>query len=262
MHTLSIEHGLRALRQFLSREWRLALPVALAFLAVPPFVLALILAPLMPQMPSTIDGVRSLSLALPGWVTPLMLAGGLITIVGAMALQALVLLPRISVGEAIVTGLRRLPAFVGMALAVFAALFAVLILLGLVVGPRGAGGSLLVLITFVGLIAAGLCIALVMPLIVDKGLGPITALRTALSFYGGQVPRLIGGLALFSAGAWVVAMAIQVALGSVLLLVGRLLGQPELGQTLVGLLGAIVSAVEWGAFYLLVACFYVQRARG
>jgi hypothetical protein len=179
-----------------------------------------------------------------------------------MALQALVLLPRISVGEAIVTGLRRLPAFVGMALAVFAALFAMLILLGLVLGPRGAGGSLLVLVTFVGLIVAGLCIALVMPLIVDKGLGPITALRTGLSFYGGQLPRLIGGLLLFSAGAWVVAMAIQVALGSVLLLVGRLLGQPELGQTLVGLLGAIVSAVEWGAFYLLVACFYAQRARG
>jgi hypothetical protein len=48
----------------------------------------------------------------------------------------------------------------------------------------------------------------------------------------------------------------------VLLLLARLFGQLELGQTLVALLGALVSSLEWGAFYLLVACFYRQRARG
>jgi hypothetical protein len=262
VHKISIEQGLRALQRFLLAEWRLALPLALSFLALPPFVLGLLIAPLMPQMPSTIDGVRALSLSMPGWVTPVMLLGGIVTIIGALSLQALLLLPRISVGEAIVTALQRLPAWLGASLIVFAILFAVLILVGFLFGSLPGGASILVLTTFLGMIVAGVYMVLVMPLIIDRRTGPIAALRQGFAFYGGQLPRLIGGLILFLAGAGIVAMAVQVALGSVLLLAGRLLGQPELGQILVALLSAVVSSVEWGAFYLLVACFYVQRTRG
>ncbi|QJU56556.1 hypothetical protein HL653_01045 [Sphingomonas sp. AP4-R1] len=262
MHKISIEQGLRALQHFLAAEWRLALPVALAFLALPPFGLGLVLAPLMKQMPSTIEGIRALSLSLPGWVTPVMALGGIVTIVGAMTLQALLLLPRISVGEAILAALRHLPAWIGACLIVFAAMFAFLITVGFLVGAGPGGASILVLATFFGMTLAGLYLVLIMPLIVERGMGPLVALRYGFSFYGAQLPRLISGLILFLAGAWILAMAIQVALGSVFLLLGRMIGQPDLGQILVGLLGAIVSSVEWGAFYLLVACFYAQRARG
>jgi hypothetical protein len=261
VHKISIEQGLRALQRFLMAEWRLGLPLALAFLALPPFALGLLIAPLMPDMPSTIDGVRALSLSMPGWVTPVMLLGGLVTIIGALALQALLLLPRISVSEAIMTALRCLPAWIGACLIVFAILFAVLIAVGFLLGAAPGGASILVLTTFFGMIVAGLYLVLIMPLIIEKKASPLAALRQGITLYGNQLPRLIGGLILFLAGAWIIAMAVQVALGSVLLLAGRLLGQPELGQVLVALLGALVSAVEWGAFYLLVACFYGQRAR-
>jgi len=262
VHKISIEQGLRALQGFILAEWRLALPVALAFLALPPFVLGLIVAPMMRAVPATFEGMRALGLAMPGWVMPLMLLGGLVTIIGAMALQALVLLPRISVGEAILTALKRLPAWLGALVIVFGALFVLLIVLGLLLGAMAGGASLLVIVTFFGMVLAGLCVVLVMPIVIDRQFGPIAALRAALAFYGRQLPRLVSGLILFLAGAWVVAMAIQVALGSVLLLLARLSGQIELGQTLVALLGALVSSLEWGAFYLLVACFYRQRARG
>lgn len=262
MHKISIEQGLRALQRFLTAEWRLALPVALAFLALPPFALGLIIAPLMPRMPSTIEEVRALSLAMPDWVTPVMLACAIVTIVGALTLQALALLPRISVGEAIVMALRRLPLWIGASLIVFFLMFVLLIAIGFLFSAVPGGASILVIATFVCMVAAGLYMILLMPLIVDRASGPITALREGFAFYGGQLPRLIAGLVLFLCGAWIVAMAIQVALGSVLLLIGRISGQPDLGQILVALLGAIVSALEWGAFYLLVACFYVQRTRG
>jgi hypothetical protein len=189
----------------------------------------------------------------------LMLAAGLVTVIGAMALQALVLLPRISVGEAIAVSLRRMPAWIGAAAILFGGLFAVLIIVGIIVGSLAAGAGVLVAATLVGMIVAGISMVLIMPLIIDNGYGPLAALRQGLVFYRGQIARLIGGLFLFLAGSWVLAMAINVALGSVILIVCRLLGQPELGNTLVALLGAFVSALEWGAFYLLVACFYLQR---
>lgn len=261
MQKISIEQGLRALQQFAAAEWRLALPVALAFLALPPLVLGLVVSPLMREVPATMEGMRQLGLAMPGWVMPAMLLGGLVTIIGAMALQALVLVPRISVGEAILIGLRRVPAWIGASLIVFGVLFAALIVIGLLIGMMRAGATLLVFVTFLGMVVGGLYMILVMPLIVDKAIGPIAALRQTFRVYRGQIVRELAGLALFLAGAWVLAMAIQVALGSVLLLLARLFGQPELGQTFVTLLGALVSAVEWGAFYLLVACFYRQRAR-
>jgi hypothetical protein len=206
--------------------------------------------------------VRTLSLSMPPWVTPVMLACGLVTVIGALSLQALALLPRISVGEAIVTALKRLPAWIGASFIVFFLMFLLLIGVGFLSSTVPGGASITVLATFVCMVVAGLYMILLMPLIVERASGPVAALREGLAFYGGQLPRLIGGLVLFLFGAWIVAMAIQVALGSVLLLIGRMAGQPELGQILVALLGAIVSAVEWGAFYLLVACFYAQRARG
>jgi hypothetical protein len=270
VHKISIEQGLRALQRFLMAEWRLALPVALAFLALPPFALGLIVASQI-QIPAlsgdqvSQDAARQAMLvaimAMPVWVMPVMLLGGIVMIIGALALQALLLLPRISVGEAIVTALQRLPAWIGASLIVFSILFALLILLGFVVGALPGGASILVVMTSIGFVVSGLYLMLIMPLIIEKRAGPIAALRQGVPFYGNQLPRLIGGMTLFLAGAWIIAMAVQVALGSMLLLAGRLLGQPDLGQDLVALLGALVSAMEWGAFYLLVGCFYLQRAR-
>jgi len=259
VHNISIEQGLSALQRFVAREWQLALPLALAFLALPPLIVGLIVQPMLRGVTPTITAMRALGLTMPAWVTPLMFAAGLVTIIGAMALQALVLLPRISVAEAIVTALRRSPAWLGAAVILFGALFAVLIVVGILVSTLPSGASLLVIATLIGMIVAGICMIAIMPLIVDKGFGPVAALREGFAFYRGQIVRLIGGLFVFLAGAWVLGMAINVALGSVVLLVARLLGQPELGNTLVALLGALLSAVEWGTFYLLVACFYLQR---
>ncbi|MDO6415730.1 hypothetical protein Q4F19_15170 [Sphingomonas sp. BIUV-7] len=259
MQTISIEQGLRALQRFVLAEWRLALPVALAFLALPPFIVGLIVAPLLRDVPATMSAMRALGQSMPAWVTPLMLAAVLIAVVGALALMALMLLPRISVGEAIATAVRRLPAWIGASLIAFAILFAVLIVIGLLVGSLQSGPWLLIVATLVGMVLTGLYLVLIMPLLIDKALGPIAALQQGFFLYRGQLVRLLGGLVMFLVGAWIVATAIQVALGSVLLLIGRMAGQIELAATLVTLLGALVSALEWGAFYLLVACFYRQR---
>lgn len=255
---LSIEQGLRALQGFVIREWRLIMPVALAFFALPTLALTVIVSPLLRDVPQTMEGMRAFGQAMPGWIMPLMAAASLVIVTGAFALIALAVLPRVSVGEAIAAAVRRLPAWIGATLILFAGLFVILILIGLLVGRTGPGQTVIVLATFLGLSFSAVYLALLMPLMIERRLGPWAAIRTGFGFYRDHLVRLFAGLILFLAGAWVVAMAIQVAAGSVLLLAARLLGAAELGQTLVALLGSLVSAAEWGGFYLLVAFLYRQ----
>ena len=258
VQTFSIEQGLRALQRFLVAEWRLALPVALAFLAFPPLILTLVARPFFVTAPATFDGMRTLGAALPGWFVPLLALLALVTAAGALALTALAVLPRISVGEAIVTALRRLPIWIAACMIVAAGTFVLLALIATIAAVIGGGQVAIFTATFVTLIAASLYLVLVMPVLVETPLGPIAVLRRAWTIYHGFLPRLAAGLILFVGVAWVASMAVQVALGSVLLLIGRLAGAAEVGQTLAAVLAALVSAVEWGSFYVFAAMLYRQ----
>lgn len=260
MQTISIEQGLRALQRFLAAEWRLALPVALAFLAFPPLILSLVVQPFFVTAPATLEGMRTLGAALPGWFGPLLAVLALVTATGALALTALAVLPQVSVGEAIVTGIRRLPVWIAACVIVAVGTFILLAIVGTIAALVGGGQVAIFAVTFVALSVASLYLVLVMPVVVDERQGPIAALRGSWRLYHAHLSRLAAGLVLFVAVAWVASMAVQVAAGSVLLLIGRLAGAAQIGQTLATVLAALVSAIEWGAFYLFAAMLYRQAS--
>lgn len=257
---MSVERALRRIQAFAHAEWPLLLPVILAFLAIPRFIV-LLLAPRMDRMPTTLAGLQAFSAALPAWWTPLLLAMLLVGAIGAMVLMALSLIPRISVGEAILLALRRLPAWLGIGLIAGAALFLALLLVSAALLRGGSGGQALsILLAFLGIAAELLLLLLLLPLIVVRPVGPLAAIVEGWRVYRGALLRVGGGLLLFAVGTWVMSLALQVSLGSLLLVAARAAGQPQLGQTLAALLASLVTAFGWSGFYLLLAAFYRQRA--
>lgn len=257
---ISVERALRWLRSFVEREWALLLPVVLAFFGLPRLVV-LLLTPRMDPVPRTLEQLQAFSASLPGWWTPLLIAMLLASAIGAMVLMAMALVPRISVGEAILLALRRLPAWIGIGLIVGAALFLALLVAMTVAVRLGGGGQMLsVTLAFLGILVCSLLLLLLLPLIAVRRLGPLAAIREGWRLFRGALLRILGGLLLFAAGAWVISLALQVSLGSVLLLAARAAGQPQLGQLLAAVVMSVVSAIGWGGFYLLIAAFYRQRA--
>lgn len=259
VRNISVERALRWLQAFSVREWSLLLPVALAFFGVPRLIVIL-LAPRVDRLPQTIEEMQAFSQTLPLWWTPLIFVLLLIGIVGAMALMAMAIVPWITVGQAIILAAKRLIVWLALAAMAFAALFvALLLVMTVALGFGGGGQALSIALAFVGLVANALLLTLTLPLIIHRAIGPIAAVRAAWGLYRGVFLRIAGALILFALTAWIAGLALQVSLGSLLLLVAKLAGQPRIGEVLVALLVSAVTAVGWSGVYLLVAGFYRQR---
>jgi hypothetical protein len=258
VRNISVEAALRWLQRFVTREWVLLMPVGLAFFALPRLIL-LRLTPQVTRWPQTIAEVQAFSLAFPAWWMPLFLATMLAGVVGAMALIALAVIPRITVGEAILIGLRKLPIWVGAGLIVLGAFFVGLLFLMTIAIQLGAGQALSALLTLIYMAPASLLMILIIPVLVDQRVGPWRAIRATWRLYTGALLRIAGALLLFVMVAYVVSLALQISLGSLFLLIGRASGQLPLGEVLAAILVSITGAIEWSGFYLLVAGFYRQR---
>lgn len=258
--SLSIEANLRWVRAFLSDEWRLILPVALAFLALPPLALALALPAQLVAMPQTVADLQAIGATLPAWIGPLLLVSTLATILGALTLMALALVPRISVGEAITTALRRAPSWIGAAVLIGAVAFVALVSIGTALMLAGLGQAIVVTMMVLALLAAGLFLVLLLPLVVDRRLGPIAAIREGWHLYRRDFWRSAGACVLVWLASWVTAFAIRIALGSLILMAGIATDQPETGRALAAVLSSVLAALQWSFFYVLVASLYRSRA--
>ena len=257
---LSIEANLRWVRAFLADEWRLVLPVALAFLALPPLVLALALPVQVVAMPQTLGDLQALGAAMPPWLGPLGIAVTLVSIVGALAIMALALVPRISVGEAILVALRRAPVWIGAALLVLAATIVTLVAVGTALMLAGLQQAMVMTLILLGLIVATLFLILLMPLVVDRRIGPIAAMRQGLPLYRRGFARSAGACALVWSITWITSVAIRVGVGSLLLMGGIAAGQPETARALAAILASVLASLQWSFFYVFVASLYRSRA--
>jgi hypothetical protein len=254
--SLRIEPALRWLQHFLSREWSLALPIALAFLGVPTLAIALTMMHVAPNMPTTLPELYALSRALPGWVSPAFLAMSLVTMVGALALAALAVVPRVSVREALLLALRRFPIWLAIAVVTGVALIFLLGMLATLLALLGIGNAGLLLVVTAVFVISGCFLVLMVPLVIDRADGPIAALRAGWLLYRRSLLKLGGALCLFWLGVWVVAFALQVGLGSLVLVAARAAGQEALGRLLAILVQSFAAAAHWGAFYLFAAALY------
>lgn len=236
---------------FLGREWRLAAPIALAFLALP----ALASQSLRPAAAQSLTDPNQVAAEIVRML-PVLLIG----LFGGLGLTALAANPGGSVAEALRTAARRYgPLLLALGL-VFLVLVATLSLFSLVGTLLGVDLARLVEVARFAALAAVLIAAArllpLLPVMVVERLGPAAALRRSAALTRGHLLRLVGLVMLMtSVGLLLTLIAAQV-IGSLALLLGRATEQPELfraiGMLLLALVGAGVSTVG----YVLVVGVY------
>ncbi|WP_404713444.1 hypothetical protein [Sphingomonas sp. MMS24-J13] len=262
MKRVSVEQAYLWAQQFVAREWRLLLPVTLMFLALPPLLVDL-LVPASAQAPMVpLADLQSGKAQIPmtAWLTGLAVV--LVGCVGQLALVALGLVARISVREAIGLAFARVAVLVATGiLTVFGVMFiAVLAVLLLNLAPTNAAtqqGLLLFLI--IGLMLF-LSIRLMPlgPLIVERPIGPIAAMRRAWDLTSGAFWRVTGALLIYVFGAFIVVAASTSALGAILTLGARAVGQPEVGVVLAQVFFRVCVAVASAGIQIVIVSLYRQ----
>jgi hypothetical protein len=237
-------------RGFIAKEWSLLVPVALAWFAVPTMLLSII----MPQP-------KSLGEPLPNgpwmlWFVPVFL----LSIFGSMTLAAMTLVPAVSVGEALRRALARLPTALGaLGLLIVAMLFLSLVLgllasIAAAIAGWGETGALplATMLLFAGSLVVAVRLAVLWPAVIDGEQGPFVAVRRSLTLTMGKFWRLFGLLLLAVAVTMLLTLATRLAGGSVLLILGDLVGSAALGIGLANALNAIVLS-----FWLMMVAVYV-----
>lgn len=241
-------------RSFIAKELSLLAPVALCCFAVPLLVLSLVMPD--PPAPGTPPP--------PGpwlfWPLPLFI----IEIFGWLTLVSLALVPAISVGEAMRRGLTRLPIALGVLAVLFVAAFiaitTVAIVATLVASLGGSGKnaamSLTVVLMLATLLIAMTRLSVLWPAVVDGHEGPINTLRRALLLTGGEFWHLLGLLVLAGAVSALLSLTAQLAGGSLMLLLGRMVHSEALGRSLALALNAIVVGLWQMVTVVYVAFLY------
>jgi hypothetical protein len=264
---LSIEEAYLWAQRLAAREWRLLMPVGFAFMGLPGLILNV------PQLQSAWAVLTSAAqthnpaLAEPimQWLIPLMLVIFLIGTIGGLAVTALALIPGISVREAILLAFRRVPVLVASLVLLLLGEMIVAVLIGIVFGLARlnvmAQQSLLtgVLLGF-GLFVAIRLFPLV-PMIVQRRIGPISALRESWMLSQGAFWRIFAAAAIYLVGALVVMIALSTGVGAILLLLGKAAGVPELGNVLNIVFGQAVTALAAVGLYLVAASVFLQLDR-
>jgi hypothetical protein len=260
---ISIEASFLWAQRLVAREWRLLLPVTLAFFMLPPLVVDFTLRPEVlvalanPQTASLPVIQRVMT-----WLFPLLLFVLLFGGVGSLALLALALRPRISVGEAIVIGTRRVVVLVGSSLLLFAASVALAVVLSILLAVArlsvGQMQTIMIALMMVGGVAVLVRLSMLGPVIVERRVGPVTAIGAGWRLGSGNGWRMFAVVALFTIGAVVVMLALNTAVAATLLLLGRLLGSPETAGVLIVLFRRLCGALINGGYLLLAASFFRQ----
>ena len=262
MKRVSVEQAFLWAQQFVAREWRLLLPVTLAFMALPPLLVDL-LVPASAQatmMPSNDLANMRNQISVVGILAGLAVV--VVSCVGQLALVALGMVARISVREAIGLAFTRVPVLVAawilICCMVTAAALPIAMLLTLAPVNQAAQFNLM----FVFLIGIFLCLCVrlmpIGPLIVERPIGPIAAIRRAWELSRGAFWRLAGALIVYTLGAFVVVAALSSALGATLTIAGKALGQAEVGAALANVLFRIGVAIVSAGLQIVIVGLYRQ----
>jgi hypothetical protein len=242
---------------FIRREYRLILPVAFSTLGLSVLLLGAMIPPMAQngQLP-------------PGdwmwWLVPTSMLAG----IGALALSALRLFPGMSVGEAMGCALRHILPLCLVMLASMVALIIGLTILGilLMVVLTSTPEAAVVQAMVFGLpfsLYIGARLALVSSALVSRGPdeSAISAVRRALRLVRGHAWRIALIMLAASTVYLFLLFTLTAVLGSTLLIFGRLIGNPALGETLLRLLIALYASSFFAAFSIVMASIY-QRLSG
>lgn len=260
----SIEELFAWAQSFVAREWRLLLPVTLAFLALPPLVMDL----LVPQ--SVWDALTQAvqhqnppaAAAALQYVMPFMAVILVTATFGGLAITALALIPGISVREALTQALRRLLTMLGAVLLIAAAQMMLMMLVGAVFGlvrVGGAGGEALLAGVVIG-VSLFVAVRLVTlgPMVVTRRAGAVSAIRESWLLSRGVFWRILGALLVYTIGSLVVMIALNTAVGAIIALAAKAAGAADLGSVLVAVFQRGVASLLALGLHLLIAGVFRQ----
>lgn len=243
---------------FLRREGGLLIPVALAIYGPAQVMLDLGLGAAMPTR-----GVAEKALSLQAL---LVLPGALLLLLGNLAVTLIVLVPGISVGEALARAAKRLPAALGAMLLLFvaAAAVALVIIIAATIGamtfradprsPAMAGQLFVLLMIPVGVLWIRL---LLLPAVLAyEPVGPADGIRRAWALGRGNLLRFIGVWFVVLFLSIVVAMLEMFVIGSIAELLRLALGNGELPTLFQTLANATVQSLLSMAFAVFLAVIY------
>lgn len=242
---LSISQAWEESRAFIVREQALLVPVALLLVGVP-------LACLFLLMPEQLRGVSPDERAALPPIPPEQAIGMIVSAIavmgGSLGLYALALRPGISVGEAIVSGWRRLPIALGATLLLAFAMSLPLLALAFL-SPAAAVIGVMALALFVSVRTM-----LLSPVIMDGKMGPLDALRRSWQVTRGQFARL----AVFLFAVSVPIMLAQIVAQLIFGLLGHVIGGPDLAKPLADIGVALTMALGQILVVVMVARLYRQ----
>lgn len=259
MRRLSISAAWDESKAIFTHDGRLLITVALALVAFPSAISALI-------NPAGMGNASA-----PLWIDVVTFVVTLLTLAGQLALIRLALGPSITVGRAINHGFSRLPAYCLAIVILIVALFLLAIPCALLLAATGVPLDVRPLkltpaATVVMLIYFGIAIYFAVRLIMASAVasaedvGPIAILKRSWRLTSGNWWPLFGFLMLFVIAALVLLMAIGSAAGVVVGLAFGPLQPMSAGALIVALLQAFVSATVTALFAVMLARIYLQLA--
>lgn len=264
MKRLLIEEVFAWTQSFAAREWRLLVPVALAFLALPPLMMDLlvpqsVLDTLLQAMQSHNPQAASGPM---GLVLPVMVAVLVTATFGGLAITAMALIPGLSVGEALSLALRRLLTMLGALLVIAAGQLGVLVLLSVIFGvahlvSAGAQSLLLGCVMGVSLFVTVRLVSLA-PMIVTRRISAFSAIRESWHISRGGFWRILGVILVYTVGSLVVMIALNYAIGAMIALAAQAAGMKELGSALIAVFQRGVGALLALGLHILIAGIFRQ----
>ena len=260
MATLSITTAWNETTQFVQRESRLLFPIAFLLIALPAGIIQLFM-PTPGAPPSEVFAALAL-------VIPLALIGGILGMIGTIALSYLALRPGASVGEALQAGGRRFiflfVAWLLIGIAAALALIPFVVVAALTSGQAAQpnqlspAAALLLLVYFAGFLAVWIRLMLTTPIAAVEKAGPIEMLTRSWNLTRGHFWRLLGFAILFALAAGIAIFAISAIVGIVIFLIA---GPPLPGTTsmiLVLLVWAILQSAASVLAATLISRIYAQ----
>jgi len=251
---------------FIRREQALLVPVALATIGVSSLVIQLIQ-----------NNIASMSKT---WL-PLVFVAGLLAIivdiVGQLAVTALALRSHLSVREALAIGAQRM--WVMVAATLLVALVFGLLLVPLTASIMGqlrmvngmpdfgsihpdGGVALWGLVVLLSSFWANLRLTTLAPMIVDRKIGVIDALKGAFQQNKGLVWKLLLTFGLMFVVFMVLSVAVGITLGTAFVLLGKAINSPSTGQMLVALVTAVLGTAYRVVMVVFIAKLYQRLVGG
>jgi hypothetical protein len=251
MPKLSLSRAWEESTNVIARDGRLLLAVALALFVLPGLVLNV-------SMPDAVPG----ALPPPGAWIPIAGIAVLVSLTGQLAVIRLAMEPHLSVGEAIVHGLKRLLPYIVAVLVWILPILLVGSVLYDLSGVNSAHPSVaaalgLLLLTAIG-VYVGVKLMLSSAVASAENIGPFAIIARSWRLSMGNWWRLFAFLLLFGIGALCLLLAVESVAGLLLRTVVEDSGPRSLGGLLIAIVSQVISALLSVVFFVMLARIYAQ----